>query len=395
MFYSFQKTVATHLQWNTHVLYCDDMGLGKSFVVINTFPNKKIVYVGNKTGIINFEKEILKWKPEAKIYNVYKNNNLNENYDYFLFSYHKAEGLLSVSKNVDIIVFDEVHNYFKNSRTLIYQKWYNLLNEFQKDRIHEIIFLTGTPIVNSMKDLDNLYRILLRNHYEAYKHLLGDPRNIGLIRRTKEQIIKREKFLLPNLKIKCVINTTNELYHQLSDTIRNFVTYFTKLKLYLVSPRLVNFDFLSSDRIDYVVKTIKQNTHKHIVVFSYYIKVLNEIKKRLDQEVAIINGKMSHKKREQELTKYNQCKVLLATTKTGGESLNLPQTDIIIFTDLWWTYASFIQAINRAHRLNSKQEEIEVIFFFTPDTIENLILEKIQQKAKLSEAVNYFALKYL
>ena len=78
-------------------------------------------------------------------------------------------------------------------------------------------------------------------------------------------------------------------------------------------------------------------------------------------------------------------KVLLISTKAGGEGLNLQRANHVFVMDPWWNPAVEFQAIQRAHRIGQTRP-VTAKRFIVKDTIEEKIIELQNKKQAVFEA---------
>ena len=160
---------------------------------------------------------------------------------------------------------------------------------------------------------------------------------------------------------------------------------------------LIDVDkFASSTKIEALVKDIKEieekNSDHKILVFSQFIRMLDLIEFRLKQEyVACIKltGSLSIQQRNNIITDFTSndhgTKVLLISTKAGGEGLNLQRANHVFVMDPWWNPAVEFQAIQRAHRIGQTRP-VTAKRFIVKDTIEEKIIELQNKKHAVFEA---------
>lgn len=107
-----------------------------------------------------------------------------------------------------------------------------------------------------------------------------------------------------------------------------------------------------------------KKVHKYIV-FCQFNDEMALIRQHLldenlvdDENILLYNGSMTQKERSTVLTKSKQTTettVLLLQLQAGGVGLNLQEYDRIIFVSPWWTSALMDQAIARAVRMGQKE----------------------------------------
>ena len=160
---------------------------------------------------------------------------------------------------------------------------------------------------------------------------------------------------------------------------------------------LIDVDkFESSTKIETLLKEIKEidenNPDHKILVFSQFIKMLDLIEFRLKQEYVScvkLTGSLTIQQRNNIITDFTVndegTKVLLISTKAGGEGLNLQRANHVFVMDPWWNPAVEFQAIQRAHRIGQTRPVIAKRFI-VKNTIEEKIIELQNKKQAVFEA---------
>lgn len=74
--------------------------------------------------------------------------------------------------------------------------------------------------------------------------------------------------------------------------------------------------------------------------------------------------------------------IFLLSTRAGGLGINLTAADTVIFYDSDWNPTVDQQAMDRAHRLGQTRQ-VTVYRLITKNTIEERILKRAQEKAKV------------
>ena len=155
-------------------------------------------------------------------------------------------------------------------------------------------------------------------------------------------------------------------------------------------------NFESSTKIEALLKEIQaieagNPTHK-VLVFSQFIRMLDLIEFRLKQEnVACVKlvGTLTIQQRNNIVTDFTTndygTKVLLISTKAGGEGLNLQRANHVFVMDPWWNPACELQAIQRAHRIGQTRP-VTAKRFIVKNTIEEKIIELQTKKQAVFEA---------
>lgn len=131
------------------------------------------------------------------------------------------------------------------------------------------------------------------------------------------------------------------------------------------------------------------NGHKALV-FVNFLAALESIGGRLAEAgVGFVSLSGATRDREALVNRFQNdpdCRVFLATLKTGGVGLNLTAADTIFIFDPWWNVAAENQAIDRAHRIGQKQKVL-AYKLIAQGTIEEKILQLQHIKKELFDNI--------
>jgi len=102
---------------------------------------------------------------------------------------------------------------------------------------------------------------------------------------------------------------------------------------------------------------------------------------------AYITGEVPNAQRQLEIQKFqtdDSCKVFIGTIGAAGTGITLTAADTVIFVDLPFTYSSYSQACDRAHRVGQKNN-VTIIKMMCIGTIDERIAALILRKKNMSE----------
>ncbi len=401
----------------------DDMGLGKTLQAITFLQYLKLkdkkclpsLIITPTSLIFNWKNEISKFCPTLKMLafvgaNRIENKDDFAKYDLVISTYGSLLNDVEFMKDFkfNYIILDE-SQAIKNPNSKRY-KAVCLLNSYNR------LVLTGTPIENNTFDLYAQMNFinpgLLGNmthfkkefsdaidkekNHEA-SHLLSKMIAPFLLRRTKEQVAKE----LPE-KTESIIycemgNEQRKVYDSFKNKYRDYLINkidengvenaqmyilegLTKLRQICNSPALISDDEdygSQSVKLDLLIENIKDKTGGHkILVFSQFVKMLQLIKIRLDDEqihYEYLDGQTSN--REEKVNNFQinkEVRVFLISLKAGGTGLNLTEADYVFLVDPWWNPAAENQAIDRCYRIGQKQK-VMAYRMICKDTIEEKI----------------------
>ena len=297
--------------------------------------------------------------------------------------------------------------------------------------------VTGTPLVNSLKDIVSLLAFLgvpyskLWRWEPRYLRILPDL----LIHRSLDSLRKVIKGAPPVPEINDVIlpfttKDEEEFYYGVQGATESMMKKYSndlissaeafklllRLRQISVHPQVyINAkrredsgynreDWLNaSTKLDKVKEIISEDddskVHKYIIFcqFNDEMSILREylLNECLvnDENILLYNGSMTQKERTEVLStskETTETTVLLLQLQAGGVGLNLQEYDRIIFISPWWTSALMDQAIARAVRMG--QTEIVKVYHLrlaaendATINIDELINAKAEEKRKMLE----------
>lgn len=416
----------------------DDMGLGKTLQMLAFFlhlkekdKRKKHIHlvVCPTTLIFNWKNEIKKFAPDLKTLvhwgtqRKFDERDLKK-HDVVLTSYGTMVNDIEKLHEFPFhtVVFDE-SQAMKNPSSLRFKAALVLKAENR-------FSLTGTPIENNTIELYAQMHVLnrgllgpfstFRKTYgsnlegEENKHLRQELRKIiypFIIRRTKEKVAAE----LPEkseIELYCemgehqrrVYDAFREKYKDkllnqidkegLNKARFNVLDGILKLRQICDSPALVNTEEYYGDdsaKADELIRYILEKTKKHkVLVFSQFVKMLELIRKRLDEHDVVYTSLDGRTRDREERVNYFQnnedCRVFLISLKAGGYGLNLTAADYVFLVDPWWNPAVESQAIDRTHRIG-QEKKVFAYRMICQNTIEEKILNLQKRKKSLADEI--------
>jgi SNF2 family DNA or RNA helicase len=150
--------------------------------------------------------------------------------------------------------------------------------------------------------------------------------------------------------------------------------------------------FKKSAKIKVLNEIINDSGDQKLVVFTQFQKSAKLLAKLLDKQkigYGIIHGGVKTEQRQKEVNKFQNnkdCKVFIATIKTGGLGLTLTAGSIAVFLDKDWTTANNNQAVDRLHRIG-QEKNVTVIELLAKDSIEEYIEKLLAEKQKTFDSL--------
>ena len=297
--------------------------------------------------------------------------------------------------------------------------------------------VTGTPLVNSLKDVVSLLAFIGVPYSPLWR---WEPRYIRIlpdivIHRSLDSLRKVIKGAPPvpeihNFELPFTSEEEEEFYHGVQGATESMVKKYStdllssaeafklllRLRQISVHPQVyINAkrredagydrkDWLdASTKLDKIKEIIADDTqdkvHKYII-FCQFNDEMALIRQYLlnaclvkDENILLYNGSMTQKERAEVLSKSKETTettVMLLQLQAGGVGLNLQEYDRIIFVSPWWTSALMDQAIARAVRMG--QTEVVKVYHLrlaaendATINIDELVNAKAEEKRKMLE----------
>lgn len=421
-------------------ILADDMGLGKTLqAIIAITQSQRENPVGGSlvicpTSLVyNWKEEIRKFNPNLNTLVIDGSPNQRKkqlknlsDYDVIITSYNLLQKDIEIYKKAifDYVVLDEAH-HIKNRAT-------RNAKSVKMLRAGHRLILTGTPIENSLEELWSLFDFLMPGLLSSYDRFVGKYiRSCNIIGNKSDnlEILKKKvsPFILRRMKedvLEDLPPVSEILYHchltdyqrelyqsyaasakiELSKLVKkegfdrihiHVLATLTRLKQICCHPAIFAKDHpeigdsAKYDMLMELLFSLIGGGHK-TVVFSQYTKMLNIIKKDLEQKgisFAYLDG--STKNRLNVVNQFNEderISIFLVSLKAGGTGLNLVGADTVIHYDMWWNPAVENQATDRVRRIGQKRS-VSSYKLVTLNTIEEKILHLQSRKNSLVKQV--------
>ncbi len=108
-----------------------------------------------------------------------------------------------------------------------------------------------------------------------------------------------------------------------------------------------------------------------------------------DYNPAVVTGQVTGRKRHEVISAFqnnDDCKLYIATPKTGGVGVNLVAGNYVFHFDHWWNPATVRQAEDRVHRIG-QTKDVFVYHLWTENTVEERIYRILERKQQLYDDV--------
>lgn len=261
--------------------------------------------------------------------------------------------------------------------------------------------LSGTPIENSVDDLCSIYGFLSPGLLPAEgvdpfaarsaiePHFLR-RRKMDVLKDLPEKHAFDEWLLLEGEQRRAYERAEHEGRVWLSE-LGTEVTVQHVLKLLQRLKMLCNRDPKSGTSaklllLEERVEELVSQGAKALVFSQYLAEGVEPITERLSAfRPVVITGAVSAGNRDRAVQAFQndpECKLLVATPKSGGVGLNLVAGNYVFHFDHWWNPATVRQAEDRAHRIG-QTKDVFVYHFWTENTIEERIYGILERKKRL------------
>jgi SNF2 family DNA or RNA helicase len=428
--------LVSNMKYNFGCILADDMGLGKTVQVLatilyykemNPFDSEPSLIIVPPTLISNWENEIRKFTPDLTYYIYHGINRIfpYEDYDIILTSYgmirHDLEMFLD--RTWFLCVIDEAQN-IKNPNT-------QQTKAIKKVPALNRIAITGTPIENKLTDYWSIFDFVNKGYLSSLDNFkanyvmrierLEETKTLEKFKTITKPFVLRRLKTDDNIKdelpdkivndIYCTLTKKQvKLYTAITDGIFEnlegktgierrgiILNIITGLKQTCNHPaqflRSDNPKISESGKMELLI-TILENIldmDEKVIIFTQYAqmgKIIQKlVSKKLKTEVLFLHGSLTQQKRSEVIDDFQEnrdCRILVATLKTGGVGLNLTAAQNVIHYDLWWNPAIENQATDRVHRIGQKSD-VMVYRFITKGTLEEVIDEMSKNKLNLAE----------
>jgi ERCC4-related helicase len=293
--------------------------------------------------------------------------------------------------------------------------------------------LTGTPLENKLEDLYSivqfldqyllgpLYLLLYRHQVKddngvvrGYKNLdaIYKKLNHVMIRRRKRQVLKQlparqdQQLLVPmtprqlelhnsyDADVARLVAKWRRMGFLNEKDRRRLLSCLNLMRMSCNSTYLVDQQTRHDTKIEelfYILEERLAEEGESAVVFSQWERMTRIVAQELEaREIpfAYLHGGIPGSKRGELLDRFREdpgCRVFLSTD-AGGVGLNLQKASLVVNLDLPWNPAVLEQRIGRVFRIG-QERQVQVINLIAEGTIEHRMVQTLQFKSSLAEAV--------
>jgi len=368
---------------------CDEMGLGKTAQTIAMMCNNpgRTLVVAPKSVTAQWNKELTRFAPTLKGVTITS---------YTALLSKKSQGLCLTQW--DRVVLDEAH-HVRNPKSKSFV-------EVMRLRSKSTWLITGTPVVNSLKDFATLYGLIHRGNLvnrDKTKEFLNDLklsvqqelekiRDKYVLRRTKEQVAEHcERLRLPSCHSGCMEvpmtleeeQTYFEVYNKFKDSIKDaqrrgasqreknmkILEGMLRARQTMTNRDLVheimegNFEtgHLPS-KVVQLLKDLATHPNEKAIIFCQFHGEMDAINQALGNRCYRLDGTLDAETRNFILNRFrndpNPGAILISQIVVGGVGLNLQEATRVYLMSPQWNPAAEMQAIGRVHRTGQTKEVV-------------------------------------
>ena len=285
------------------------------------------------------------------------------------------------------------------------------------------IAMTGTPLMNNPMDLYVILKWLgyenhafysFKQHYcvmggyggyeiVGYKNMdqLTNQINSIMLRRLKKDVLDLPEKIYVDEYVD-MLPKQSEIYKEVQMDIKahideikfdnNPLSTLIRLRQATGYTGILSSSIQESAKLDRMVDLVDEavSNDDKCLVFSNWTQMTDEIVKRLKQyNPALITGQTKDSDRTIQQDKFmndDSCKVIVGTIGAMGTGLTLTAGTTVIFLDEPWNKALFEQAVDRAHRIGTKNN-VTIYSIMCKGTIDERIHDLIYKKGQMSDAI--------
>ena len=328
--------------------------------------------------------------------------------------------------NYNVLIVDEAHR-LKNAHSKLLQALSNIHSEFR-------ILLTGTPLQNTVEELQSLLEFLHPGKFtditnssttaEGVKNLrhILKPHLLRRLKRDVDQTIARKEETI----IECALTKTQKQFYRAilemnagflskSANLQNISMELRKCCLHpylikgaedkIIQERSVDHPLTNEELLDCLIRSsgkfillnkllpkLKADGHR-VLIFSQMtqlLDIMNDYLNGIGYKFLRIDGSVPGRDRQRMIDQFNaegsDYFIFLLCTRAGGLGINLNSADTVIIFDSDWNPQNDLQAQARCHRIG-QHKVVKVYRLLMKGTYEEHMFEAASKKLGLGQAV--------
>lgn len=326
--------------------------------------------------------------------------------------------LVKACKNgtINMCVADECHK-MKNPSSQQGKAFLKIDTEYK-------LALTGTPLMNTPLDLYIILKWLdyedhafyaFKNHYcimggfggyevVGYKNIreIQDTLGTMMLRRLKADVLDLpeklfvDEFVEMSPKQEQIYREVNNIIHSQIDQIAlspNPLANLIRLRQATGYTGILSSTVTESAKLDRMEELVEDAVAngKKVVIFSNWTQMTDVVQERLSKKYrgVVITGDTKDAERMMNVNEFqhdDRCKYIVGTIGAMGTGLTLTAGTVEIFLDEPWNRALLDQAVDRCHRVGTK-ENITIYTLMCKNTIDERIHDIVERKGLMSDAI--------
>ena len=393
-------------------MVADQMGLGKTATAIGyaAYKGSKTLVICPKSVVVGWAREINRFtgKKATIWYSNEKSGRIDAQYHIINYDIVEKRAKELRDAGFDLLVCDEA-TYIKNRKT---KRTKAILGDGKAKKMYpglktkEVIFLTGTPVLNRPVEAFTLLNFLDPNRFNNFFQFTqkyggwqgSDPRNLDdLHHRTKDLVIRRlKKDILTELPAK----QRNDLYVELTPAEHKEYDQLLE-KLFrkwrsLGKPTIAEMPAIQNylinkkmPRLHEVVDEMLEQD-RGVLIYCCYVEPLKQLAKHYGDKAALIHGQMTTTERQKSIDalKSGKAKVGLFSIGAGAMGIDGLQysIDTVIFLDQFWVPAIHEQAEDRLFRIG-QTKQVSAYYMICENTIDEQMRIILSEKQKIIDEI--------
>lgn len=424
-----------------------DRGLGKTLGAITLAyqlnAKRILVVTPSMSKAATWRPEFDKWDIEARWKgNIYDVGNTRSSRETAVRNWSKPTGgvllchyealrlIESFGLRPDLVIVDEAHRLANGSSRAKAPAFYKAL---KRVKCPAKLLLSGSVLINSPEDFfgalhymyPHVYKSQWRDWNDKYlsfvdggfgRVLVGVvPARLPEMREELARVmcVRDKQDELPGLPRRVDRSVELEMYpeqrrvyHDLAESflaslpdsddpivVSTQMGQLVKLRQVAVGLDLLDSGVRCSAKLDYAEQLIVDTLPRKTVVFAWHRAAVDALVARLEAKgvTAVgVHGGVPQKDRDVRVSSFQHDpdpKVLVATIKTLGESVNLQVASDVIFVESSWTDADMQQAADRVYRIG-QEHRVTVTNIYSTDTVDlTHVLPTVTTKADLRRMI--------
>ena len=427
---------------NLGVLIADEPGLGKTIQaigIINADPRVRHILVVCPASLkTNWARELNKWLVIPRKTVVIEGSNcLSTAFgaEVVIINYELVPVYIDaiLAYSWDMIIADECHVL----RNIDAKRTQHIVgvncateNALVPIPARRKVFLTGTPILNRVKDIWTLVSYLNPTIWRSYEEFVSKYckksdgatgavdsgssnleqlqamlRSTVMIRRLKKDVLSQlppkqraiVKLTHCSSELASLLQREQQMFASMRASIHEDAWDFYAQGINSMRPA-DKYLFEETSRIRHeiallktplIIKYLEQELAKHhkIVVFAHHQDVIEQITRHFKDIAVSFTGKSSAKLKQQAIDRFQNdsgIRLCVASILSAGVGITLTAASRVIFAELDWTAANVTQAEDRCHRIGQRYS-VEVVHLILEGSIDINIAQKIIIKQRIYE----------